>query len=112
MPVRHSRLMYIEQKTDGPRSLADRGPAEGGLVFFSKTRKTIYYGGRTFTRIKGGGIYGNYRCVEDGNEYWISGLKKRGPNRHWAGGGPVIDNTGGTARQPSACGVPSLRKAR
>ncbi len=96
MPVQHTRLMYIEQKTDGPRNLDHRGPAEAGEVAFSKTRKTIYYRGKTFTRIKGGGVYGNYRCAEDGNEYWISGLKERSSNRHWAGGGFVSDNTGGT----------------
>ncbi len=86
--------MYVEQKTDGDRSLGDQGPAEIGEVTFSKTGKTIYYKGKTFQRIKGGGVFGNYVCLEDGNEYWISGVKKRGSNRHWAGGGPVVDTTG------------------
>ncbi len=86
--------MYIEQKNDGARSLDGRGPAEIGEVTFSKTGKTIYYKGKTFQRIKGGGVFGNYVCLEDGNEYWISGVKKRGSNRHWAGGGPVVDTTG------------------
>jgi len=39
--------------------------------------------------LKGGGIYGNYICVETGDEYWISGVKKRDSNRHWAGSGRV-----------------------
>jgi hypothetical protein len=83
------RIMYIEQKYDGNRYLHDRGPAEIGEVTFSKTGKTIYFKGRTFERIKGGGSCYNYRCVETGDGYWISGVKKRGSNRHWAGGGPI-----------------------
>ena len=56
---------------------------------FSRSGKTIYFKGKTFHRIKRGGVYGNYRCAEDGNEYWISGVKKPGTNRHVLGGGPV-----------------------
>ena len=81
--------MYIEQKTDGVRQLQHHGPAQVGEVTFSRSGKTIYFEGKTFNRIKGGGVYGNYLCVEDGNEYWISGVKKRGTNRHVFGGGPV-----------------------
>lgn len=84
--------MYVEQKTKGNRSLSHRGPAEIGEVTFSKTGMTVYFQGKTFHRIKGGGIYGNYRCAEDGNEYWISGVKKRGSNRHPHGSGPVIQS--------------------
>lgn len=85
------RVMYIEQKTDG-RLLSDHGPAVIGQVTFSQTGKTIYYRGKTFARLKGGSI-GNYYCVETGDQYWISGVKKKGSNRHWAGGGPVKDTT-------------------
>lgn len=84
-----TRTMYIEQKTDGSTSLQDRGPAEIGEVTFSRSYKTIRYKERTYERIKGGGVFGNYLCIEDGNEYWISGVKKDGKNRHWAGGGAV-----------------------
>lgn len=83
-----SRVMYIEQKTDGARSLQDQGPAVIGEVTFSRTGRTIYFGGKTFERLRKGGIYGNYACLEDGNEYWISGVKKDGTNRLW-GSGPV-----------------------
>jgi hypothetical protein len=54
-------------------------------VTFSRTGKAIYSGVRTFNRLKGGGVYGNYTCVEDGNEYWISGVKERGSNRRYTG---------------------------
>lgn len=85
--IRRPRVMYVEQKTDGNRNLQHRGPAAVGDVSFSKSGQTAYFGGKTFHRQRG--VYGNYQCVEDGNEYWISGVKKRGTNRHWFGGGPV-----------------------
>jgi hypothetical protein len=87
-----TRMMYIEQKSDGNQYLHHRGPAIIGEVRFSKSKKTIYYNNKTFSRIPKGGIYGNYYCEEDGNEYWISGVKKEGNNRHWAGTGKIISN--------------------
>ncbi len=84
-----NRVMYIEQKTDGNANLQHRGPAVIVEVSFSKSGSTITYRGKSFQRIKRGGIYGNYRCLEDGNEYWISGVKKEHTNRHRFGGGPV-----------------------
>jgi hypothetical protein len=91
--VRAPRVMYIEQKYAGNRSLNDSGPAEIGEVSFSRTGRTLYYKGKTFHRERSAA--GNYRCLEDGNAYWITGVKKRGTNRHWAGSGPITraDNT-------------------
>ena len=79
------RLMYLENKSEAD----DRGNARIGWVTFSKTGRSIYYRGRQFQRIKGGGVAGNYFDVETGDEYWISGVKKTGTNRHWAGGGEI-----------------------
>jgi hypothetical protein len=28
--------------------------------------------------------------VETGEEYWVSGVKRNGEDRHWAGSGPVV----------------------
>ena len=81
-------MMYVERKTDGPRSLGDRGPATVGEVSFSKSGRTAYFNGKAFRRVKG--LYGNYQS-EDGDEYWISGVKTCGTNRHWAGGGPIAN---------------------
>jgi hypothetical protein len=67
------RLMYIEYKGDGIV-----GPARIGWVTFSKSGQSIDYCGRRFGRIKGGGFKSNYREVESGDEYWISGCKKDG----------------------------------
>jgi hypothetical protein len=82
--------MYIEQKTDGDRPLDDQGPAVIGEVTFSRTGRTIYHDGKSFHRLKKGGIYGNYWCPEDGNEYWITGVKKGGGNRMAAGPVKVV----------------------
>jgi len=77
--------MYIELKT----GYSDNGPAWISHVTFSKTGRTIYFNGKALKRIQGGGIAGNYYEVETGNEYWVSGVKKTGTNRHWAGAGKI-----------------------
>lgn len=74
------RVMYIENK-DG---LIDGYSAHIGWVTFSKTGKTVYYLDKTLNRVKGGGVSGNHIDAETGEEYWISGIKKRGSNTHWA----------------------------
>ncbi len=78
--------MYVELKTGHN----DNGPAWIGRVSFSKTGQTIYYRGKSLRRITGGGVSANYRDVETGEQYWISGVKKNREDRHWAGAGPVL----------------------
>jgi hypothetical protein len=80
-----ARIMYVELKTDH----GDRGPARIGRVRFSRTMKTLYYKNQKFRSCKGRGIGGNYYDVATGDTYWISGPKKSGQDRHWAGSGPV-----------------------
>lgn len=79
-----TRMMYIELKS-GHR---DNGPAWIGRVTFSKSGRSIFYKGRELTRIKGG-VPGNYMDVQTREEFWVSGVKRNGSNRHWAGSGPV-----------------------
>jgi hypothetical protein len=67
------RIMYIENKGEGIV-----GPARIGRVTFSKSGKSIDYRGRRFQSLKGKGFKENYRDVETGEEYWISGCKKDG----------------------------------
>src|SRR5690606_7055693 len=57
------------------------GEARIGLVTFSKTGKTLFYGGKEFQSLKGRGFKANYVEVESGEEYWISGCKKDGTDR-------------------------------
>jgi hypothetical protein len=76
---------YVELKS-GHR---DDGPASIGWVTFSKTGRTIYYQGKALRRLSGGGFSSNHWDVKTGEEYWISGVKKNGEDRQWAGKGRV-----------------------
>ncbi|MEO6851887.1 MAG: mannose-1-phosphate guanylyltransferase [Mucilaginibacter sp.] len=78
-----SRLMYVELKTGH----SDDGPAWIGKALFSKTGKSVYFNGLAFQKYSRGG--GNHCEVLSGDYYWISGIKKRGTNRHWAGHGKI-----------------------
>jgi hypothetical protein len=78
-------LRYIELKTGH----TDNGPAWIGLAEFSKSRQTVYFNGQAFRNIGGAGIGGNFVDIESGDEYWISGIKKDGADRHWAGTGKI-----------------------
>ena len=72
--------MYIEEKPDVT------GQARIGRVRTSKTGRTLHYGGKTFQSLKGAGVSkSNYFDVETGDEYWISGCKKRGGDRLYGG---------------------------
>ena len=77
-------LMYIELKT----GYSDNGPAWIGYVKTSKTGQTVYFNDKAFQ--KHGGTFSNYIDIETGEEYWISGIKKKGSNRHWAGSGKIM----------------------
>ena len=75
-----SRIMYIENKTDGLE-----GSARIGRVYFSKSGKTLYYAGLKFQSLKGKGFKANYFDVETLDEYWISGPRKDQNNRLYGG---------------------------
>lgn len=70
------RVMYIENK----HGVIDGSPARVGWVEFSKTGKTVYFHGKTLKKKRG--VSGNFVDVNTGEEYWVSGLKKRGSNVH------------------------------
>jgi hypothetical protein len=72
------RVKYLENK-DG---LIDGAHARIGWVTFSKTGRTVYYAGRSFMAIGGRGVRGNFKDEQSGEEFWISGIKKRGSNTH------------------------------
>jgi hypothetical protein len=71
------RIMYIENKGDQLT-----GPARIGRVTFNRTGKTLFYGGKSFSRSEG--FKSNYVCTETGELYWISGPKKRGGDALYA----------------------------
>lgn len=84
-----SRIMYIEHKSDQN----DRGNAWIGQVDFSKSGQTLYFNNLAFKKMKGTHYayseYSNYYDLEHRQAYWISGIKKNGQDRHWAGGGKI-----------------------
>ena len=77
-------LRYIELKT----GFNDNGPAWIGRVQVSRSGRTVYFNGKAFKRTTRGAS-GNYYDIETGEEYWISGVKKSGQDRHWAGTGKI-----------------------
>ena len=77
-------LMYIELKS----GYSDDGPAWIGYVKTSKSSKTMYFNDHAIQKCTGN--YSNYVDVENGDKYWISGLKKNESNRHWAGHGKIM----------------------
>jgi hypothetical protein len=85
-----SRIMYIEHKS----GQSDRGKAWIGKVEFSKSGQTIYFNGLAFKKMTGTAFayseYSNYYDLENREAYWISGIKRNGQDRHWAGGGKVM----------------------
>jgi hypothetical protein len=81
-------LKYIELKSGH----SDNGPAWIGYVTLSKTGRTLYFNGRGLMKLKGqrrGESGGNYIDMETGESFWVSGVKKNGQDRHWAGSGKV-----------------------
>lgn len=78
------RLMYIENKNGE----IDGANARIGWAKFSKTGRTVYYRGLELSKARG--VSGNFLHMPTGDEYWISGVKKRGSNTHWAEHASVI----------------------
>lgn len=80
-----SVIRYIEKCTGANHN----GPAWIAKVQLSKSGKTFYFNGQAFQRAEGGLGIGNHFDLETGEPYWISGVKKQGSNRHWAGAGKI-----------------------
>ena len=69
--------MYIENKSAQLRGQSGvRGPTCTGRVTFSKSRKSLYYRGKTFQSLKGSGRKANYFDVETLEQYCILALRK------------------------------------
>lgn len=80
-----SKIMYLENKSSGHYGLAWIG-----FVEFSKSGQTIYFNGKALKKLKIPGISGNHFDIETGEEYWVSGVKKNGQDRHQFGGGKIM----------------------
>ena len=67
------RVMWIEQKSG-----ESVGPARIGWAEVKDRGKRIDYAGRIFRTLRGRGNDANFRDLESGDDYWISGCKKNG----------------------------------
>lgn len=99
-------LRYIELKT----GWNDNGPAWIGFVTESRSGKMVYFNDHAFERQNE--EYSNYIDVETQEEYWISGVKKNGEDRHWAGGGIITIDKKAVALYLSITGMKELPKSR
>jgi hypothetical protein len=75
MPKPKTRIMYIEDKSEGLH-----GPARIGRVTFSKSGRSVNYQGRTFLRVDNDYKY-NHIAEDNGERFWISGPRKDGQDR-------------------------------
>jgi hypothetical protein len=75
-------LKYIELKS----GYSDDGPAWIGYVEFSKSGQTVYFNNMAI-QTNGHGAGSN---LENGDIYWVSGVKKEGTNRHIYGKGKIF----------------------
>lgn len=96
-------LKYIELKT----GYDDNGPAWIARVKVSKSGRTLYFD-RKALKPAGGLGSGNYIDVETREEYWVSGVKRRGTNRHCAGSGTILVEEVAVAEFLRLVGEPSL----
>ncbi|WP_242622499.1 hypothetical protein [Intestinimonas timonensis] len=50
-----------------------------------------------------------YVDIENGDEYWISGLKKAESNRHWAGRGKILIDRRAVPEYLALIGEPNMK---
>ena len=104
-------LRYIELKS----GYSDNGPAWIGYVTPSKIGRTLYFNGRALMKQKGqrrDESGGNYMDMETGGSFWVSGAKKDGEDRHWAGSGKVLVESAALSDYLKAIGANTLDKSR
>ena len=89
-------IRYIELKS----GYHDDGPAWIARVAVSKSGRTLYFNGKALKRSTQSGS-GNYYDVETTESYWVSGVKKKGGDRHWAGRGKITIDAGAIDEYPA-----------
>lgn len=104
-------LRYIELKSGH----SDNGPAWIAYVEQSKSGRTLYFDGRGLMKLKGqrrGESGGNFVDMETAESFWISGVKKNGKDRHWAGSGKVLIEAAAVTEYLKTIKTKSLDKSR
>lgn len=95
-------LRYVELKTNQ----SHQGPAWIARVHLSRSGTTVYFGAKALKR--GSGASANHFDVETGEQYWVSGVKKDGSDRHWAGSGKVFIEASAVSEYLAAIGADLL----
>lgn len=55
---------------------------------------------------------GNYFDIESGESYWVSGVKKSGEDRHWAGRGKIVVEDAAVSEYLETIGASALDRSR
>ena len=55
---------------------------------------------------------GNYIDMETGESFWVSGIKKNGEDRHWAGSGKVLIEAAAVSDYLETIGAKTLNTSR
>src|SRR5262245_9493339 len=101
-------LKYIELKS----GFADNGPAWIAHVKLSKSGRTVYFNGHALKRAGGDLPGGNHYDLATAETYWVSGVKKNGADRHWAGSGRIAIEKSAVAEYLRITGRPALDRGR
>jgi hypothetical protein len=100
-------LRYIELKS----GYADNGPAWIARVTLSRSGRALYFGQKLLKRAGGQLVSGNYFDAETGEEYWVSGVKRDGHDRHPAVSGKIAIESGALAEYLALVGRAELDKS-
>jgi hypothetical protein len=100
-------LKYIEKYTGTNHN----GPAWIAYVQTSRSGRTIYFNGRALQASTRGGGMGNHYDLETREAFWVSGVKKSGSNRHWAGSGHILVEESAVNELLALTGEKSLEKS-
>lgn len=101
-------LKYIEKCTGA----AHNGPAWIAYVQASRSGRTVYFNGCALQAATGGAVVGNHVDLETHEEYWVTGVKTSGSNRHWAGSGHILVEEGAVPALLSSTGQAQLDPSR
>ncbi len=100
-------LRYVELKS----GFNDNGPAWIAHVTLSRSGRTVYFNGLALMR-GNGGAFSNHFDFASRDHYWISGIKKDGFDRHWAGSGKVMIEETTVAEYLSITGAKELDRSK
>lgn len=100
--------MYVELKS----GYSDNGLAWIGKAQYSKTKKIIYFNGKTLMALTRRQNCETHTEMGTGLSYWVSGVKKDQTDRHWAGSGKIMVDREVADEYMQYVGTASLNKSK